>query len=433
MRLSRCNGSLVGGLLALALVMTAVPGAVAQAPLTSAPYVRVFVDNQPVYFDEPPVIAAGRVLVPLRGVFERLGAIVAWDPTTQTVLAQRGDTSIALRIGAPQAMVDGQPAPLDVPAMLVGGRTMVPLRFVSQALGAQVSWNAATATVAIASQTAVGVPPSQTYPAPQPAAATVTGTVLRVDAATQPGRLVVRAGNAVYTYRVVSTTSIMRTNATTGAGGSVALGALRPGDEVQVTAEQDGVAQSIQATYAVVAGRIATVTSNAIVLDNGSSYPLSASVEVVRDGAVVGLGALHAGDVVSLRLNPRTGAVWGVTVRRQAGPPNPGGTPGVSDAPSITSPVSGTTIGVPFVVAGRAAPGTLIKVTAGYAGNVLLFNVNGSLGTQTVVADRNGNWQATFRQEPAVRGGVAVTVTAVAVDASGNPISPQSSVTATLQ
>ncbi len=66
-------------------------GATAQTP---APYVRVFVDNQPVAFDVPPAITGGRVLVPLRGVFERLGAVVAWDDATQTVLAQRGQTNV---------------------------------------------------------------------------------------------------------------------------------------------------------------------------------------------------------------------------------------------------------------------------------------------------------------------------------------------------
>jgi hypothetical protein len=430
--LSRYRRPLVGALLGIALVATAAAGADAQAPVTSAPYVKVFVDNQPVYFDQPPVIVMGRVLVPLRGVFERLGAIVAWDPTTQTVLAQRGDTGVALRIGAPQAMVNGQPAPMDVPAMLVGGRTMVPLRFVSQALGAQVFWNAATATVAIASQAAMGAPPARTYPASQPTAEGVTGTVLSVRAGVAPGRLIVQAGNAVYTYQVVPTTSIMRTNAATGAGGSVALSALRPGDEVQVAADQNGVARSIQATYAVVSGRLAAVTPRAIVLDNGSRYRLSASVEVIQSGTVVGMGALRAGEVVTLRLNPRTDDVWGVTLRgRAAG--DSGATPVATAPPAITSPVTGTTINIPFTVTGRAAPGTRIRVTAGYAGTVLLFNVNGSLGTQTVVADENGNWQATFGQALTVRGGVTLTITAVAVDSAGNPISPESSVTATLQ
>jgi len=98
---------IIGVLVAVAVTSGLIAGAGAQTP---APYVKVFVDNQPIYFDTPPVMASGRVLVPLRGVFERLGAGVAWDASSQTVLAQRGDTSISLRIGSTQAMVNGQPA-----------------------------------------------------------------------------------------------------------------------------------------------------------------------------------------------------------------------------------------------------------------------------------------------------------------------------------
>jgi len=156
---------LLGALLAVTMVAGMSAAVNAQTP---APYVRVFIDGQPVAFDVPPVIASGRVLVSLRGVFQRLGASVTWDPSTQTVLAERTDTSVVLRIGDTQARINGQPTLMDIPALLVNGRTMVPLRFVSQALGSPVSWDASSATVQITSQGAVGVPPSQTYPAPPP-------------------------------------------------------------------------------------------------------------------------------------------------------------------------------------------------------------------------------------------------------------------------
>lgn len=136
--------------------------AMAQA-VAPAPYVNVYVDGRLTAFDVPPAIAASRVLVPLRGVFEQVGAIVTWDGGTQTVLAQRGNTSVALQIGSAQATVNGSPRALDVPPALVGGRTMIPLRFVSEALGARVDWGAATATVTITSQAASAVPPSVHY------------------------------------------------------------------------------------------------------------------------------------------------------------------------------------------------------------------------------------------------------------------------------
>ncbi len=89
-----------------------------------------------------PIREGGRVLVPLRGVLEALGATVGFDNSTSTVRAQRGATTIALRLGSTQAYVNGQLRNLDVPARTIDGRTVVPLRFMSEALGATVQYNA---------------------------------------------------------------------------------------------------------------------------------------------------------------------------------------------------------------------------------------------------------------------------------------------------
>ena len=93
----------------------------------------------------------GRVLVPLRGVLERMGAFVGWDAPNRTVIAQRGDRDVVLPIGSRTAKVNGRDVQLDVPAIIMAGTTMVPLRFVGEALGADVMWNSATRTVEIIS------------------------------------------------------------------------------------------------------------------------------------------------------------------------------------------------------------------------------------------------------------------------------------------
>lgn len=115
----------------------------------------------------------GRVMVPLRGVFEALGAAVDYDPATMTVFATRADTQMQLRLGSTQANVNGQVRTLDVPAQSRFGRTLVPLRFVSEALGASVNWNDAQRTVYIvAPENPVVLPGGDnTTPAPAPAPA----------------------------------------------------------------------------------------------------------------------------------------------------------------------------------------------------------------------------------------------------------------------
>jgi len=96
-----------------------------------------------------PVFAGNSLLVPLRVISESLGAQVDWDGATQVVTVRQYGHVVVLRVGKSTAAVDGKEITLDVPARLVNDRTMVPLRFVSEALGAQVSWDAKTNTATV--------------------------------------------------------------------------------------------------------------------------------------------------------------------------------------------------------------------------------------------------------------------------------------------
>lgn len=112
--------------------------------------VNVTVDQAPISFvGQGPVEQDGRVLVPLRGVFEKLGANVLYDAQNQTVRAVRDQTDITLTVGSRKALVSGREITLDAPTTLTNGSVLVPLRFVSENLGAEVDWSAATRTVAI--------------------------------------------------------------------------------------------------------------------------------------------------------------------------------------------------------------------------------------------------------------------------------------------
>jgi hypothetical protein len=109
--------------------------------------VTVIVNGSRMNFDQPPLEQAGRVFVPLRGVFEQLGASVVYQ--NGTINATGDGRNVSLQIGSNQATVDGQSQTLDSPPFVEGSRTLVPLRFVAQALGASVDWNNDTSTVTI--------------------------------------------------------------------------------------------------------------------------------------------------------------------------------------------------------------------------------------------------------------------------------------------
>jgi len=104
--------------------------------------IGVLVDGAELTFDVMPYISTtNRTMVPLRGIFESLGATVTWDEANGRITATKGDSRIELTVGSDQALVNGRTVTLDSPAVIRDSRTMIPLRFVSEALGATVFWD----------------------------------------------------------------------------------------------------------------------------------------------------------------------------------------------------------------------------------------------------------------------------------------------------
>lgn len=100
-------------------------------------------------YGQNPLIQNGRTLVPLRSIFEAMGATVVWDNATQTVTSSRGGTTVKLTIGKNTMYKNGTAVTLDVPATLISGRTMVPVRAVAEAFNAKVGWVSSAQIVTI--------------------------------------------------------------------------------------------------------------------------------------------------------------------------------------------------------------------------------------------------------------------------------------------
>jgi hypothetical protein len=400
--------------------------------------VRVFVDGSPVAFDQPPIITAGRVLIPLRGVFEQLGAFVQWNPAANTVLATRAGTEVQLTIGSRVAFVNGSQVALDVPAMIVAGRTLVPLRFVSEAMGAHVQWDAVGRTVLVTSAGAAQpVPPRVIQPPPFPRQALIQGTVFRVDSA--DARLFVQEGDRIHTIIITADTAII------GPAGSISLSQLRPGDEVTVRIEAEGRAISIRAVSAAQPtgdAQITAVTHNAdgalrvgdtlTVRMRGTAGGLASffiegltgniPMTERQRGLYVGrftvdtpLTVQNARLVVTLNVGGRidTAVASGrITVIGSAGA-----------TVSIISPAPGASVGSPVVVRGTAAPAAQVVVRVDYRGTVVFVPVSGSDGEVSTTADASGNWRVSI--QPSVRIPNAIlTITVRAVDPFGREATP---------
>ncbi|MFB4329887.1 stalk domain-containing protein [Paenibacillus sp. CR_12] len=136
-------------------IWTALLAAILLIPMTfqsqaqAAVNISVLIDGVKLYTPQAPVMIQGRVMLPMRSIFEALDASVKWNQKTKTVTAVKDGTTVILKINSKTATINNKTVALDVPAKNLKGNTMVPVRFVSEALGQKIGWNSKTKTVTV--------------------------------------------------------------------------------------------------------------------------------------------------------------------------------------------------------------------------------------------------------------------------------------------
>ncbi|NQF14313.1 peptidoglycan DD-metalloendopeptidase family protein [Brevibacillus sp. HB1.3] len=135
-------------------LMIAVPGGMVFAK-EPGPVISVVVDGMGVHSDVSPIHRNGRMLVPIRVVAEATGSEVSYEAATQKVLLNKKSKHISLAIGSQTTYVDGKRLKMDVSPVIVNKRTLVPIRFISEAFGYQVQWDENTAVAYIQSKPVV--------------------------------------------------------------------------------------------------------------------------------------------------------------------------------------------------------------------------------------------------------------------------------------
>lgn len=128
----------------LLILMLSLPSAaIAAGPID------LYINGQQISPDVPPVLVQGRVILPARAILEPLGAQFIWDSKSKTVTINKGDDKITLIINQKTATVNGIKYPLDVPASIINGRTLLPLRFIAETFDSYVEWNGQNRTVKV--------------------------------------------------------------------------------------------------------------------------------------------------------------------------------------------------------------------------------------------------------------------------------------------
>lgn len=314
---------------------------------------RVMVNGNPVNFTgQPPVEQSGRVLVPLRGVLEKLGAYVQYDASSKTVTALQNDRKITLPIGSRQATIDGRSVSLDVPATVINGSTMVPLRFVAESLGANVNYDSASNTVAIAGTGGGAYSTASSNALPggtqnehynygnngrhdndRGAANTVVGRVVAVYADGTPRRIVIRPMGAAQsgapdrTIRLLPDVAIQM-HRENGTDETVGLSRVELGDRVRVQVNDNGAARAIDVLHnggsdnndnGGAAPAPNTIRARftgfsrinngmyEVRMNDGRTINIPDTAPILLNGSSIGIADLRPGDRMTITVNPDTG------------------------------------------------------------------------------------------------------------------------------
>lgn len=147
--LKRSVKSLVAGIAVASVMITSVVS-------YAAGEAKIVLNGTELALDVAPTNVQGRLLVPFRALGEGLGATVNWDNATKTATLTKGDLNVSVVINNKEAKVNGESKTLEVAATVISGRTLVPVRFVSENLGLDVKWDNATKTATINNKAAGG-------------------------------------------------------------------------------------------------------------------------------------------------------------------------------------------------------------------------------------------------------------------------------------
>lgn len=289
--------------------------------------INVRVDGEVLQTAASPQEVQGRVLVGMADIFRRLGATVEWNAAEKKITATRGSRVIVLWIGRDYATIDGTALPLDVPPMLIGGYTYVPVRFPAEALGADVSWLSATRTVMISTAKMPSVdaeePPPPPPPPPPPSQA--EGVLLQIVPST-PRVIVIRPYETTDAqgYTAAPTAVFQRGDSEATVLRVVTAEELRPGDDVALFLNADRQVERVEARYAVEQIEFAAAAANKLMTNAGQVYSLSSDVNVTRtDTGEVNLADIAVGEQIQLRINPQSQTIWEITAPPREAPPPP--------------------------------------------------------------------------------------------------------------
>lgn len=337
---------------------------------------------------------SGSTYVALRPVGDALGADIRFDAkqgqvTVTTVLRQ-----MVFRIGDDHVVVNGKTETIEAPARQIGGRVMLPLRGLSDALGATLTMDARTHDIVVTMRDGGSVAGAPTPP-PMRSANTLEGTVLSVSAAADVPSVDIDVKGLSYTITVPAQTKVQfrDTHGTVASDG--ALSQVKPGDTLIVTLDPDGRVLGVADVFSGTSGTIASVSGQNMVLTNGRVIATDEhGTSVMLDGHPATMADLRAGNIVTVRSDPKTGKVREVVAF------TPGFQPSTSVATAGPTGGPAQSVGIASVTDNAAHPfhvGQSVNVAAdGTPGGTASFDLSNVILNTPMREVRPGHYEGSY-------------------------------------
>lgn len=343
--------------------------------------IAIAINGEDIAADPAPRIVNGRLLVPIVRIYGALGISVARDGND--IVAAAPAKNITLHIGSDQATIDNAVIRMDGPATEIDGATYVPLRFVADSLGAQVSYDSKAARVDVISSL-VGRTPSLTQNS-SGGRTQIVGTVTAVDLNSAPQSMTVSRSGSIRTIAINSDAKIALQDTIAKTNTAATLGDIHSGDAVSVYLTKDGKVDQVIDRFASRSGTIAAVTPSAIVLRDGHVVTPDRSTTITLNGAPANIGDALVGDLLTVRANPDTGEKRQILISRA----------GATVAPPAAGAVTITAFNVNASGALRAGAGFDVTLT-GSPGGKASFDIGSYVEAVSMREDRPGVYTAHY-------------------------------------
>lgn len=264
--------------------------------------VAIFVNGQRLASQPGPLVVSGRLLVPIVRVFGALGIPVTHSG--KHLIARAPQETIRIVLGSRRVLVDRRTIVLDVAPVQINDTTYVPLGLLSHTLSAAVAYDGRAGSVRISTSLVGRALSTQRTSAGN---VRISGNLTAIDSLSQPHSITVTFGNSVRTISIDTSARIVLEDVVARSQERATLEDLRVGDAVAVTMGRNGGVTLIEDRFGSREGRIAAVSTSALVLDDGRVLTPDRTTAIVLDGALANLGDLRVGDTVTERMNPETG------------------------------------------------------------------------------------------------------------------------------